>query len=267
MPLIDTNTLYLESLTKKYDTLLIQYNQAQIDYKTYVNENENLPIKSKDLTPIKHAVVVDSSNINSTLSSSIVSTLEKCTALCSADSKCKSATFNAIDYIEPKCWLNSVEGTLNGAGSNNYAIIPKEKELLLIIKSINFQLSDVNDEILEIMTYIKKNKSYTDFNKKLTEQFNKLKQNYENLKFERIKILDKIHQFETLDEAQNYTNLTTNKSYYTFIILLLLFCICIFILGKIVITTNFQSVGGVGILFTVFFIVLIISAVIFYYKR
>jgi NADH:ubiquinone oxidoreductase subunit 3 (subunit A) len=263
MSLIDKNTLYLESLTKKYDTLLIQYNQAQIDYKTYINENENLPIKPKDLTPIKDAVV-DSSNINSPLNSSIVSTLEKCSALCSADSKCKSATFNPIDYIEPKCWLNSVEGTLNGAGPNNYAIIPKEKELLLIIKSINFQLSDVNDEILEI---VKKNKLHNDFNKTLSEQFNKLKKNYKKLKFERIKILDKIHQFETLDEAQNYTSLTTNKSYYTFIILLLLFCICIFILSKIVINTNFQSVGGVGILFTVFFIVLIISTVIFYYKR
>jgi NADH:ubiquinone oxidoreductase subunit 3 (subunit A) len=263
MPLIDTNTLYLESLTKKYDTLLIQYNQAQIDYKTYVNENKNLPIKPKDLIPIKDAVI-DSSQINSKLSSSIVSTLEKCTALCSADSKCKSATFNPVDYIQPQCWLNSVEGTLNGAGPNNYAIIPKEKELLLIIKSINFQLSDVNDEILEI---VKKNKSYNESNKTLSEQFNKLQQNYKNLKFERIKILDKIHQFETLDEAQNYTSLTTNKSYYTFIILLLLFCICIFILSKIVIKTNFQSVGGVGILFTVFFIVLIISTVIFFYKR
>ena len=218
------------------------------------------------MTPIKDAVV-NSDLINSPLNSSIVSTLEKCTALCSADSKCKSATFNPIDYLEPKCWLNSVEGTLNGAGSNNYAIIPKEKELLLIIKSINFQLSDVNDEILEIMTYIKKNKSYIESNKTLSEQFNKLQQNYKNLNFERIKILDKIHQIETLDEAQNYTSLTTNKSYYTFIILLLLFCICIFILSKIVIKTNFQSVGGVGILFTVFFIVLIISTVIFFYKR
>ena len=39
-----TNVLHLENLTKKYDTLLIQLNQAQLDYADYLNNQSNHPV-------------------------------------------------------------------------------------------------------------------------------------------------------------------------------------------------------------------------------
>jgi NADH:ubiquinone oxidoreductase subunit 3 (subunit A) len=147
-------------------------------------------------------------------------------------------------------------------------IIPKEKELLLIITSLNSQLSDVNNKIIRIMKNINKNQPlYNEITKQRYNQFNKLNENLQKLKLERIKLSDKIHQYETLDEEQKYTNLTTNKSYFGFIILLLLFCVCIFILGQIIIKTDFQSVGGIRIIFTIIFIVLFVSVILYFNNK
>lgn len=261
----NNNILYLESLTKKYDTLLIQYNQAQTDYANYLNENKNIISSSKDLIAIKDAVVVSSD----TITTSTANTIEECVALCSSQKNCKSATFNSSYFSVPQCWLNTVSGILTSApDSGSYAILPRAKDLLLIIKTLNIQLTDVNNEILEFMTSIKENKK---FYHKITSQrfdlFNKLNDNLKDLKLQRIKVLDEIQQYETLDEKQNYTTLTTNKSYYTFIILFLVVCLIVFILTKIVIKTNFQSVGGFGILFTIIFTVIIMGLLIYLNKR
>jgi len=259
------NILYLESLTKKYDTLLIQYNQAQTDYATYINENKNNSSAQKDLIAIGNAVIVSAGGFNSSSANS----LEECIALCSSQSSCKSATFNSVDFSVPQCWLNTDAGTLTSApDSNNYAILSKAKELLMVIKTLNSQLMDLNNEILEIMQSIKYNKKLYD---KITYQrfdlFNKLNDNLKDLKLQRIKVLDEIDQYETLDEQQNYTTLSTNKSYYTFIILFLVVCVIVFILTKIVLKTNFESVGGFGLLITLFFIVIIMSLLIYLNKR
>jgi NADH:ubiquinone oxidoreductase subunit 3 (subunit A) len=264
---IKTNILDLETLTKKYDNLLIQYNQAQIDYANFLNENKNnTTSSSKNFTTVTNAVVFDS---NSNITTTNANTLEKCIALCSSNSTCKSATFNPVDYVKPQCWLNKNEGRLiSAAGFNNTAIIPKEKELLLIITSLNSQLYDVNNQILRMMKNINNNRPlYNEITQQRYNQFNKLNENLNKLKLERIKLSDKIHQFETLDEEQNYTNLTINKSYYTFLILLLLFCLCIFILGKIIIKTDFQSVGGIRIIFTIIFIVLFVSVILYFNNK
>lgn len=261
----NNNILYLESLTKKYDTLLIQYNQSITDYASYTNQNQNNVPTQKDLVVVDNAVIISSGQINS----SSANTLEECRALCSSQSNCRSATFNSGDFSVPQCWLNTDAGTLTSAPeSNNYAILSKKRELLMVIKTLNTQLMDVNNEILEVMEGIKDNKKlYNKITFQRFDLFNKLNDNLKDLKLQRIKVLDEIDQYESLDQQQNYTTLSTNKSYYTFIILFLVVCIIVFILTKIVLKTNFESVGGLGLLITIFFIVTILSLLIYLNKR
>jgi NADH:ubiquinone oxidoreductase subunit 3 (subunit A) len=235
--------LDLETLTKKYDNLLIQFNQAQIDYDNYLNQVKNLPVTNKDLTTVASAVVVGTDVKNMK-----VDTLEKCIALCSNDNKCKSATFNPLDYVEPQCLLNYAEGNLIGATDNNSAIIPKEKELVLIIKSLNSQLTDTNEKILEILQTIKTDSNkYKDMYDERKKQFRLLQNNYKRLTLDRIKIKDKINEFETLDEIQNYSNLDTNKNYYRFIVLFIIFIICAYFISKIIIRTNFDNTSNISL--------------------
>ena len=259
------NMLDLESLTKKYDNLLIQYNQAQVDYANYLNKNSSNSA-NKDLTSIKGSVVFDSGFINKK-----ASTLQQCVALCSTDSTCKSATFNPIDYAQPQCWLNKNEGNIIPApGSNNYSIIPKERQLLSNINSLNLQLADVNSKILK---FIQGNKNlYTQIMDNRNIQFNQLQKNLVHLKFERMRLNNQINEFEDLDEQQNYTSLSTNKNYYGYLFLVLLFLICLIILSKIIINkvvtdNRVQELNSNEIFISVMCILLILGLIYFLTKN
>lgn len=226
-----SNILDLESLTKKYDTLLIQYNQVQSDYINSLNNNN-------DLTSIQSSIFWGSGKINNSDSSidSSIDTLEKCSALCSKTSGCTGATFNKTDYGDPKCWLRSGDGEIITAGPNNYAIIPIAKKYLLTLKGLNRQLTETNNKILNLI----QNNKY-DYAAQLDERskyYNLLKKNYDSLESERLNILDKINAFETLDDAQKNSTLKVNKNYGYYILLLLLAIICIFFVSKIVISAN-----------------------------
>jgi len=294
------NILDLESLTKKYDNLIIQYNQAQIDYANYLNTTKNktrvegfdvsrairdaLPTTVPSSISVPPAVASTATNINKDLTSikgSVVyatnmisqnaSTLQQCIALCSADTACKSATFNPIDYARPQCWLNKNEGNVIASpGSNNYAIIPKEKQLLSTIQSLNSQLTDVNSKILQFM--IGNKQLYNDVINERNLQFNTLQKNLYHLKLEKNNLAHKIKEFDSLDEEQNYTGLTINKNYYGYVVLLLLFCICIFILIKIAISklidqNSLQNLNSVEKLVTVITLLLIIGLKFFFKKK
>lgn len=359
MSKISKNILDLEILKKKYDNLLIQYNQAQIDYANYLNNTKNKSpivegltlaskvkakaasiaktvstakaksastakaktasapkaksapkatatqkavatvaaaatavatalatavssaaakatgttgetgetgiITNKDFTSIKGYVVYNSNMIIKK-----AETIEQCIALCSADPTCKSATFNPIDYDQPQCWLNKNEGNvIPSPGSNNYAIVEKEKQLLLTIQALNSQLSDVNSKILK---FIKDHKHlHNDIIDEKNIQYNILEQNLNNLKLEKIKFSHKINEFENLEHEQKYSELITNKNYYGYLVILLLFCICVFILSKFVvnkvITDNNQSINGSQILIAVIITVLIVSLILFFTKK
>ncbi len=246
------NSLDLESATKKYDTLLIQYNQAQSDYLNYIKTNSNSDSPNKDLVVIEDAVTV--APIDKIINTA-ENTLEKCMALCSENPKCKSATFNPIDYVAPKCWLNTGEDEIiSTINSNNYAIVTKEKELLQIIETLNIELTDTNNKILEI---IKNNSKETLNYEDRYKQFNQLAQNLNKLKMERIKIKSKIKEFETLDEVHNYSNLIVTKNYYYYLVLIIVFLIILYFLYDIVISINIDSNDSFRIIFIVISLVLI----------
>jgi membrane-associated HD superfamily phosphohydrolase len=256
-----TNVLHLESLTKKYDTLLIQLNQAQLDYADYLN---NQTLTGNNYTNINGSVFWGSGSISNS-NTQVIDTLDKCSALCSSTTNCTGATFNIKDFNTPQCWLRSGDGNVITSGPNNYAIIPKSKQLLTNIKMLNSQLSKINNEILDII----KNDypSFDDDQTNLLDKFNKLNQNYNKLELERKIILDKINQINTLDDEHNYSSLLVNKSYYTYIVFLILFCICIFILVKISMNTDYSHINLFNLLLTIILITLIIIFIIYFYKR
>uniref|UniRef100_A0A6C0DK32 Apple domain-containing protein n=1 Tax=viral metagenome TaxID=1070528 RepID=A0A6C0DK32_9ZZZZ len=217
--------LDLESLSKKYDTLLIQYNQVQADYINSLN-NKN------KLTTIQGSIYWGSGKLADTTNTKI-RTLNECSALCSKTTGCTGATYNKVDYGEPMCWLRSGDGNVITAGPNNYAIVPITKKYLLTLKSLNSQLTETNNKI---MTLIQNNRN--DFDTQINERseyYNLLKKNYDNLESERLNILDKINSFDTLDEAQKTSNLKVNKNYGSYILLMILLFICVFFISKMVI--------------------------------
>jgi hypothetical protein len=239
----DSLILNLESLIKEYDTLLLQYNQVQSDYINNLLTNQNNS-SNPSLSIINNSAFWGTSGI----SSSRIDTVDQCSALCSNTPGCSGATFKSSNGNEDNCWLRSGEGDVIASSDDQYAIIPKNKEYLLTLQTLNSQLIDVNDSILKIFQNGKD--IFTNGDIERLNKYNLLTQNYANLEKERFKILNELKKYQSLEERQNQSELLVKKNYYNYILLLFVVILCILLLSEtfVGVFTNFIGVYGTFIL-------------------
>jgi hypothetical protein len=187
--------LNLESLTKQYDTTSIQYNQVQSDY---INTMQNTP--SSSLPTQSQSQTQTSSNLvsipNSTywgtigISTTNVSSVDKCSALCSRTPGCSGATYNVTNNNQNNCWLRGGDGSIIAGASNQYAIIPQAKSYLKTLEKLNVQLINLNNQIMNILD-TNKNVFLAQDNER-NQKYAILKENYRSLENERRIILDQL---------------------------------------------------------------------------
>jgi hypothetical protein len=126
--------LNLESLTKNYDTLLIQYNQLQNDYINYLQQNPSIIQQGKtnlNLVNIPNSTFWGAT----TLSTSNVSNVDQCRALCSNTPGCSGATFNVTNNTQNNCFLSGGDGMIIGGSATQYAIISKANQYLTTLSA------------------------------------------------------------------------------------------------------------------------------------
>jgi hypothetical protein len=259
--------LNLESLTKEYDTLLIQYNQVQSDYINYLQQNPSSTQQGQGqntttLTSIPNNTFWGTSGI----SSSNVSSVEQCSALCSNTPGCSGATYNATNNNQNNCWIRSGDGIIVPGTTNQYAIISKSKEYLLTLQTLNSQLIDVNSKIIQFMQNNKN--TFLEQDNDRNNKYILLVKNNSMLEEERNNILLQLSQIQSINEKQTDGELIVTKNYYNYILLLVVALICIFILSKIYIGTASENAGEtINILSTIFFIFIIcvVVFIIYYY--
>jgi hypothetical protein len=212
-------TLDLENLSLQYSNLLTQYEQAVADYNNVLTQKSNgtiLPMMS-----IKGQSFWGTSGI----SSSNVSTIAGCKALCASNKTCSGATYDTKKNI---CSLRTGDGNLINTSDNYYALISQEKYLMMNIKNINSQLININTQILN---KINSGKPIFEGEYKLrSEKAQALIDNYLNLLQQKEKIYQTIEEQYTLDQTQTEGNIKINQNYYSFLLLLALSIIFIVIL-------------------------------------
>ncbi len=222
---IYTKMVTTSGVAKYYTGIITDYKPN--NWGSYTNVGSNYLLKlipQNNLTNIKGQVFWGSGPINSNTN---VTTVNDCEALCSSTNKCSGATFNISNNT---CSLRTGEGDLVSSSDDNYAIIPENIKYLNTLKQLNKRLTDINKQIIQL---INQNKPfYNTLSEKENERSNLLNQNYEQLNYEQIKIAKFLQDSEDLDEAQNQGNITTNKNYYKFILLLIILIVCIVILLK-----------------------------------
>jgi hypothetical protein len=223
--------LNLESLTKEYDTLLMQYNQVQSDYINYLGKTPSAIHAGKGETNANLSIIPNSTFWGSSgISNTNVSSVDKCSALCSKTPGCNGATYNVTNSSQNNCWLRSGDGMVITGTNEQYAIIHKSKEYLLTLQTLNSQLIDANNKIMEVF------KKYQSIQEQDTEKKNKfylLKQNYEKLEKERLNILKQLENYQTIESKQMQGELIVTKNYYNYILLFILVLFCLFILSRI----------------------------------
>jgi len=257
--------LNLESLTKQYDTILIQYNQVQSDYINYLQKNPASVQLGKTqnanaLTSIPNSTFWGTAGI----SSSNVSSVAQCSALCSKTPGCSGATYNTTNNSQNNCWLRSGNGIIIAGTNGQYAIVSQSKEYLLTLQTLNSQLIDVNQKIIKLM---QDNKNiFLEQGNERRQNYNLLTQNIYKLEEERMNILQQLSYFQTIDEKQNQGELIVTKNYSNYVLLLIIVIFCIIILSKIFINSTSENSGAnVGAFSTILFIFIICFFIFFIY--
>lgn len=220
---IDTasTSLALESLTMNYSNLLRQYQQAVIDYNTYLNQIGSNDVSANALGYISSQAFLG----GSVLSQSIQENVEQCMATCSLTKGCSGATYN-IDASS--CMLFSGQGRAVASTPNQYAIVPETSILLNNIENITRQLNSVNEQIQNIITTAQQ--EYNTQNIQNKRENVKLVEKYDELNAERQAIESSIQTYNTLDSDYNQGSLTVSQNYYSFLLLMFFAIIFIFVL-------------------------------------
>ena len=269
--------LDLESLNAEYRNKLIEYRQAVANYVNYLKQDvkpdtsvdrspwckqivaagwctsklgqeQNVSyycpkscneLKKKEMVTIKNATYWGTGPIAQNNSA----TLQECSASCAMTDGCAGATFNATDSAKPMCWLRSGDTDITGGKDSDYAIVPKGKQMLMIVQKINLRLSEINQQIQKIT----KNgqETYDSQTPERKTNMAELARQYRQLNEEREKIDNTINDYQTLDQQQIQGDLTANKNYYSFVLLLLLAIITIFVLYKVGFSFNSETNSSV----------------------
>lgn len=205
----------LEKLRQSYSTVLTQYKSAVADYINHLNSNE------------KQFVTVQGQAFNGTGSAgeSSATTLQECVASCSNSKMCSGATF-----VSNECQIRIGDSPMVSSSENSYAIIPKEKQLLINVEKYNKQLLDINQKLKQkIKTleplYDKTTNQVKEKNQELIKHYNELIQERDNIK-------KMLNEYETLENQENNYQIVVTKNYYWYILLIILAFIMIFILYK-----------------------------------
>ena len=236
--------LNLESLIKQYENVLTQYNQVEKDYINYLHQvKSSVSNTVSDLVSFKNRAFWGSGEI----SSSKVSSVNECTALCSSRPGCSGATYSNTNNNQHNCWLRKGDGFVFLSEGDQFAILPKSKGYLTMLRGLNSQLIFLNERILIAF----KDNEY-DFSMQDKERFNRfnlLRINYQKLEQQRSIILEQLENIQTLDGKQVNGELEVTKNYYNYILLFVIVILCCIFLSKIIInsvssqTTNNFSIS------------------------
>ena len=258
--------LNLESLTKNYQTLLIEYQQAVVNYINYIKEktdvSNNMVDNGDAMVTIKGVQYWGTGGI----SQNNAKTINECKAACVAASGCTGAIYNATDYARPMCWLRSGESNIRVGKENDYSIIKKEQYLLSIIQSINEKLTSINQQIMEITSVAQP--VFETTAQESQYQNSTLINNYKQLTQDREKIAQLMNEYQTLEEQQIQGDIKINQNYYSFLLLIALAIIIIFMLYNLSGSTPSIQRGGnlsSNAYYYVFGIILLVFCIIYSY--
>ncbi len=211
--------LDLESLTTRYKNLLIEYNQANTNYIDYLSKETDISLNS-----IKGAAYWGTGGLSQFTSKN----LQECKALCASTRNCSGATYNPSFNGQQRCWLRTGDANIVAGGANDYAIVPKAKQLLKIVQDLNTNLRNTNEQIQRYQNPF--DKIYNDQYSQRSSNNSDLAKQYEILTIERNKIETMLDEYQALDGRQMKGDIYISQNYYSFLLLFILTLFFLFIL-------------------------------------
>jgi hypothetical protein len=220
----------LQTLSNNFNTLLTEYQNTYTEFINVINSNDTT------FTTVENSMFSGASIINT----NTVSNINDCTTACSSNTSCSGATFRPNSSSSNNCTLSSGSGNIVNS-KNSTAIVKKGLYYSYQLQNLNQQLMDINQEINNTV-----NQSNTKYQNNL-DQINKrgesLQKNYVVLTDEREHINRMIQEFETINQAQENSDINATMYYYNYIVLLFVAILLFFLLLRFSVPSE-QTGGG-----------------------
>ena len=140
------------------------------------------------------------------LSEGPASTQKECETMCANSDKCSGATFNPVKRY---CWARSGDGNLATGRDDDYALISKQQEALLLMKTLNDKLLDLNNQIAS--EFMNPEVKQQDIDKNIKQQ--QLTESYQKLLNQKIEIDKQLQEYYSIDQDEmNQTTYTNSKN-------------------------------------------------------
>lgn len=234
--------LHLETLTNKYDQLLLKYKRAQAEYILFLKESSSTSQTNGD--PTRKFIRKNANNYKTAtlLTNNRVDNIDKCEAVCAANPLCTGATYStkgSMCFTYGGAETKDVD-TSNGGRARAWAwetsIIPAptKQSMSENLTNLNDQLISLNDQILQAINTTQP--AYKSQQDEREVQKQEITKNGEKLKKEldELKKIQKEHQ--ELDEKDAYSKIALTQNHYIYI--------AIFIISLIVFLMLFRFVFG-----------------------
>lgn len=220
----------VETLQKEYEVTLQQYQEAVNNYINTLQTNTSNTDNQVKYTVLKGRTWWGLKGV----SEGSVDTQEECETMCSNADKCSGATFNPVKRY---CWTRTGEGEISTGSDTDYALIPKQKDSLRIMKVLNDRLLKINSEISKELTNVNPNiKEQLQENNIKKEQLNK---SYTALLEQKMEMEKQLQAFYSIEEDNTNSNLYVNQENMSMRVWILITCLIIlFTLRKMYGTVN-----------------------------
>jgi hypothetical protein len=152
-------------------------------------------------------------------------TKDDCISMCASDNSCTGATFNPVKRY---CWARGGDGTVTAGTSDDSALIPKLKGILLVLNVLNDKLMTINNDLqTETQNLKPKLEGEKAENEKKQQNFDRY---YNDLYHDKLAMAKMIKDYETVNselEDQTLFVEQENLSFKIWTILALILCLII----------------------------------------
>jgi hypothetical protein len=182
------------------------------------------------------------------------SSKEECISMCASDSNCTGATFNPVKRY---CWARGGDGTVSAGQSDDSALIPKLKGVLLILSVLNDKLISINEELkTETNKMTPKIQEEKKNNEKQKQKFD---QYYNELYYDKSEMAKMLNEYNSIEADLNDQTLVVNQENLSLRLWTLVALIISFIVIKKMINSSDENVTADFIINKVFILLIFIS--------
>lgn len=242
---IKASLIKVEALQKEYEVTLQQYQEAVKNYIAALQSTSTV-----QFTALKGRTWWGTGGVNE----GAANTKEECETMCANSSNCSGATFNPVKRY---CWTRSGDNSITAGETDDYALVPKQKAALNIMKTLNDKLLSINEEISNELKNVNPEVEEQMREKQIKQQ--ELNKSYQSLLEQKIEVEQQLQEYYSIEQENENQSLYANQQSTTMRFWVLITAIIILITIK-----KMYGSDNPPLSVTIWFLILIILIILTY---